>query len=259
MMANQKIIRSKIMAAITTTKQLFTKHRVPQEPPAEFDELVYALSSVRHIHDHSPTKSLLREGHKKILKLLDGIALLLVMSESDVAAVSFLQTPTAIKFYFAKNYPCTEEELNYINSVIQMIRYYDGSDGHKVALEIVKKAASGCTKKIRNRIGKIIKELKNSELATEMLESDIANHKIWQETGKPEGVIRQAVYQTLSINDDSDRGDKLFSNCTDKELLISYFELVAGQYLSVVELRKDLVGLAELITLSYNIGKIDPF
>ena len=93
MMANSplsKIIRSKIMAAITTTKQLFTKHRVPQEPPAEFDELVYALSSVRHIHDHAPTKSLLREGHKKILKLLDGIALLLVMRESEVAAVSLV-------------------------------------------------------------------------------------------------------------------------------------------------------------------------
>src|SRR5436190_14282115 len=69
-----------------------------------FDKLLFALSSISHIRGHAPTESSLAAQQRKHLSFLDGIALLLVTEDkADVAAVSFLQTPTSIEFYYAKN------------------------------------------------------------------------------------------------------------------------------------------------------------
>ena len=45
--------------------------------------------------------------------VVDGIALYLVTDDkSDLAVVSFLQTPTSIDFFYAKNRPIVSAELN---------------------------------------------------------------------------------------------------------------------------------------------------
>ena len=78
-------------------------------PPVQFDdELVYALSSVRHIREHAPTIPDVATDQKKYLSLTGGIALLLVTEDkADVTAASFVQVSTSVDFYYAKNRLCT--------------------------------------------------------------------------------------------------------------------------------------------------------
>src|SRR5438270_7423997 len=67
----------------------------------QIDEQVFALSRIKHNRQHAPTVPPQTTGKQgKHLKLLDGIALLLVTEDtSDVAAVSFHQTSKSIDFY----------------------------------------------------------------------------------------------------------------------------------------------------------------
>src|SRR5947207_4566295 len=90
---------------------------VEDDANLQFDnDLVYALSCIRYIREHAHTESVLTDIQRKHLYLLDGIALLLVTGDkSDVAAaVSFVQNPTSIDFYYAKIRPCTVLETEYV-------------------------------------------------------------------------------------------------------------------------------------------------
>ena len=60
-------------------------------PVPDNDKLIYALSCIRRSREFDPTEPAIgNAAEKKHLKLLDGIALLLVVgATADVAAVSF--------------------------------------------------------------------------------------------------------------------------------------------------------------------------
>ena len=82
--------------------------------PGVDDELPLLQSPVRRVREHAPTSSLIRNRGNH-MALIDRIALLL--DKSDVAAVSFEQTPTSIDFFYAKNRPCLTSEKNYIDAI----------------------------------------------------------------------------------------------------------------------------------------------
>jgi hypothetical protein len=84
--------------------------------PGVDDELPLLQSPARRVREHAPTptSSLIRNRGNH-MALIDGIALLL--DKSDVAAVSFEQTPTSIDFFYAKNRPCLTSEKNYIDAI----------------------------------------------------------------------------------------------------------------------------------------------
>ncbi|KAI9783099.1 MAG: hypothetical protein M1839_004268 [Geoglossum umbratile] len=157
-------------------------------PPAEFsDELVYALSSILHIREHVPgvpavtrrdyevirvpSRNVLYDiivqtnEQRKHLRLLDGIALLLVTeSKGDVAAVSLVHTATSINFYFSKNRPCTLKETEYIDTLLGMVRAYHPSEILGWSEEVLGVVLRMCVKKVKARLWKIASELRRCGL-----------------------------------------------------------------------------------------------
>jgi hypothetical protein len=158
------------------------------------DDLVYAVSPIRYIREHAPTVVRIRdERRKKHLHLVDAIALLLVTEDkSDVAAVSCTRTPTSIRFYYAKNRPCTPEETTYIKSPLETIQNFDFSKQHEGTWTIAEMAVRMCIKKVHYRIRKISKELQNLE--------NLENPKIWQNTENDKGEISKAFEKAYDIH-----------------------------------------------------------
>ena len=100
------------------------------------------------------------ESAREASKSLDGIALLLVVGDkADVAAVS-VQKLASIEFYYAKNRPCTTNMIDYIDSILGEIKDFERSKRSECIRNIVRKAASMCLKKIRNRIGRYLLSLR---------------------------------------------------------------------------------------------------
>ena len=89
----------------------------------KLNEHVYALSRLSHIHKNVPTKpKTMGIEERKHLKILDGIALLLVTeAKGDVVAVSFTQTTSTITVNYAKNFPCNGALDMYIDGILKLI------------------------------------------------------------------------------------------------------------------------------------------
>jgi hypothetical protein len=221
--------------------------------PPSLDELVHALSSVLHIREGAPIQYLrISNLRKKNLDLLDAIALLLVVEDkTDAVAVSFLESRTSIEFYFAKNYPCTADIIEYVESFLEEIR----NQTPEFVQNIMRKVATMCLKKIRNRIRKVSVELANSGVGLEMLSDDesINNLGIWRSTGVPEGATANAFAKAYSGVESPLKAEKL--NRPDKALLALYFRFALRMNTSIEELRGNRPGVLELLTLSYYIGR----
>ncbi|KAN0072480.1 hypothetical protein V8E54_009409 [Elaphomyces granulatus] len=218
------------------------------------DELVHALSSVLHIHNRTPIQSCISNLQRKHLGLLDAIALLLMVDDKTAVAVSSLENRTSIKFYFAKNYPCTTDITEYVESLLEEIRNYEPSKRNRFAQNILKKVASRCLKKISNRIRKVSAELARSRVKLEMLSDveSINNLGIWRSTGVPEGATAKAFAKAYSRVKSPLQAEQL--DRRDKALLALYFRFALRMNTSIEELRGDPHGVLELLTLSYYIS-----
>ena len=222
--------------------------------PPSLDELIHALSSVLRIREPAPIQSYawIPNLQKKHLSLLDAVALLLVVDKTDAVAVSFLEDRTSIEFYFARNCLCTTDITEYIESLLEEVRNYKSSEKIKFVRNLIRKVASMCLKKIRNRIWKVSVELANSGIQLEMLSDDesINNIGIWQLTGAPEGATAKAFAKAYLR---SPLKAEQFNQC-DKTLLVLYFRFALRMNISIEELRSNPCGVLELLTLSYHIG-----
>jgi hypothetical protein len=250
--------------SVTESSLTTDSHRVSASSGAvpSVDELVFALSSTSHVREPVPIQPLLTCTQKKHLNLLDGIALLLVTEDkADAAAVSSRLTPTSIEFFYAKNRPCTMSMKNYVESLLKEIKEYKPSRRGEFIENVLTKAASACTEKIRNRIRKISVELARFEIALETLNfgdgSNIGNIHVSHLTGKSEGKIANAVVNGYSRIKPAP--EEMQPNLPDKILLAHYFGFVLRMDVPVEVLRNNIGNLVELMIISYDIGKISIF
>lgn len=89
----------------------------------EFNEYVYALSQLSHIHENAPTRPPnMRQEDRNHLRILDGIALLPVSeAKGDVTAVTFRQGTDSIDLVYAKNSPCDGALHSHIEGILGYI------------------------------------------------------------------------------------------------------------------------------------------
>lgn len=212
-------------------------------------ELVHVLSSVVRNREQAPTQSWVSSQENKHLRLLDGIALLLVIQDKgDVAAVSLVQTLSCIEFYYSKNIPCTPDMTEYIESMLDIIKKYEPSQRHIWIGQIVRTAAAKCLKKIRNRIKKISIELSNAGVKLSNDEICIDDIGLWRSTGAPEGMISQAFKKTYLLESAEN------FESPDKKLLVKSFRFSLIMNTSLEKLRSNFDGVVELLSLSHYIG-----
>jgi hypothetical protein len=224
--------------------------------PIQFDnDLVFALSCIRHIREHSPRVTLeLTDDQEQHLELLDGIALLLVTDDkADAAAVTFEQTPESIEFYYAKNRPCTDAEKSYIDSLLNLVMHSESSQRNACTMAIVSKAVAMCLKKVRSRIRKLASEITRCGVMSALEESaDLGNLAV-RTRGVNEGVLGRVIANAYDVP----VIEKMPSN---EESLLHYFRIVLELNTSITVLRNKIADLTELMMLSYVIGMIDhPF
>ena len=210
------------------------------------DELAFAVSCVRRVREHAPTPTSRNRG--KHMALIDGIALLLVTDDkSDVAAVSFEQTPTSINFFYAKNRPCLASEKNYIDAMLGLIQGFDPSKEGLWTLKIAELAVQYCIKKIRGRIKKIGRELAKCGITASKLRSGLGSLEIIESTGN---LVSKAVVQVEGLQMASE---------PDKKALSRLFHFILKlQDAPIESLRKDILSrVLELIAVTFNLGMID--
>lgn len=95
----------------------------------------------------------------KNMRLLNGIALLLSKADSDMAAVTFEQTPTGTHFYYSKNRPCSAEENAYCSDLLDIAK---GSDDWLLCtMAILERAIPECRERIKSRHRKLVHEISN--------------------------------------------------------------------------------------------------
>lgn len=130
-----------------------------------FAEQLYVLANITHVRDYSPTvPDTNSPEQQKHLRLLDDIALLLItQATSDVAAVTFEQTPNAIVFYFSKNRPSTSGELEYFNALLKFA--LKPGDLATRAMELLERVVSPCRTKISARIKRLQRVIPAGSLA----------------------------------------------------------------------------------------------
>lgn len=136
-----------------------TKDTKDPLPTVPFTDQLFALANITHIRDYYPTVS-----HKSVpdqekhLRLLDGIALLLVTeAKSDVAAVMFEQTPSQVTFYYAKNRPCTAKERDYLDDLFRLS--FSVTDMQECSLRLLNHVIPMCRNKILLRLGRLRRSL----------------------------------------------------------------------------------------------------
>ncbi|MCJ1262386.1 hypothetical protein MMC22_002256 [Lobaria immixta] len=129
----------------------------------KLNEHVFALSELSRIHENAltrPPKMLPEE--MKHLRILDGIALLLVVEEKgDVAAATFRQTTDTIDVYYAKNSPCRPDIDPYIQDILDFITESRDLALEALAAGILSRAVEKCVRKVRYRLTKIVNGLKD--------------------------------------------------------------------------------------------------
>jgi hypothetical protein len=224
------------------------------------DELIFALSCISHVCEHAPTVPSGTAQQRKHLSLLDGLALFLVTEDrGDVAAVSFAQSSTSVDFYYAKNRPCKASMTEYVESLLKEVRNYEPSKKNEFIVNIVKKAASMCIRKVRSRIRKVCTELAKCEVTIDALNFDdgnINNIQIWRSTGEPEGTMGMAFAKGYSYFKSTPPKTQL--NQPDTILLAHYFRFALRMDKPTNELRQRLWSVLELMIISYHVGIISP-
>jgi len=208
---------------------------------------------LRQIREPSPTIPI-RRSQRKRLSFIDGIALLLVTEDgSDVAAVSFLQTSTSIDFYYAKNRPCTQEEIEYVESLLKITRNYDQSERSLYAWTIFTTAIHMCIRKVRSRIRKISRELDKLGVNISTLKvKNPHNLKIWQATSREGEILKELVYaySLFEPTPDLTKSDECF--------LAGYFKFVLKMDAPIQDPLGNMIGLRQLVIVSQSIGMTIP-
>lgn len=106
---------------------------------------------------------------KSDLLLLDYTALLLVAGkEHDVAAVAMEQLPNALNFYYSKNSPSSSKFQKYLGRLTTLCA---SAESDTFMRDFLTEVFRVCAGKVRNRVGKIQKEIKE-------LETIVFNHEI---------------------------------------------------------------------------------
>lgn len=145
----------------------------------ELDKLVYVLTTVSHVREHSPLKSIMENPQKQVLKLLDGIALALTTkAKGDVTAVRMKQSPTGIEFLFSKNAPSNGYLDRYLKAVTEIIAGNDDMETMQVKLS--KLVIYCCVEKFKSRVIKCRKAAESSKSITPSQDTDLSNLlQIW--------------------------------------------------------------------------------
>ncbi|OXV07881.1 hypothetical protein Egran_04355, partial [Elaphomyces granulatus] len=132
-----------------------------------------------------------------------------------------------MRFYYAKNRPCTPEETTYIKSLGETIQNFDFSKQHEGAWTIAEMAV---------RIPRI--RLENLE-----------NLKIWEDIENDKGEISKAFEKAYSWS----KLERERMNKPEKHLLMHYFHFVLGMNIPTKDLLMQIPPLLELLVISYHI------
>ncbi|KAI9768215.1 MAG: hypothetical protein M1840_005045 [Geoglossum simile] len=217
-------------------------------PPTEFsNELVYALSSILHIREHVLGVPARTNEQRKHLRLLNGIALLLITeSKGDVAAVSLAHTATSIRFYFSKNRPCTLKEKEYIGMLLALIKGYHPSKIDEWSAEVLGVVLRMCIKKVKARLRKIASELRRCGLEISSWgPDDIDRLLIWRMPDHEGDLARDIA------GDDPAKSSA--PGVSDRQIMVSYLHMVV-EFAESRDPLNDIPRLIVVITLSLTIG-----
>jgi hypothetical protein len=192
----------------------------------------------------------------KHLKLVDSIALLLVTDEkSDAAAVSFYQTSMSINFYYAKNRPCTTTEVQYIESLLDIVRSYHPSKRYQCNNLFLTKVVSMCIRKIHRRIEKVALELINYNVIASTLDSNnLGDLQFRQPSVNTTRTLSMAIAKAFSVSKSTPEGQQ-FNGPPNEKILRDYFRLVLTMN-ETKDLHTRIKDVSGLIMLSYAIGII---
>jgi hypothetical protein len=130
--------------------------------------MVFTLGTINHRHEVSvQPRHFDNQAVRKHLRMMDLLALLLVTEENgDVASAAFCRRHDRLVIVFAKNRPCTEDELKYIRLLVCLIMTLaQPADIGKATSVPIRKAMSmllgtifkNCKKKIRSTHNDMVK------------------------------------------------------------------------------------------------------
>lgn len=128
------------------------------------NEYVYALSKLSHIRKSAPSsRPSMGPEEIRLLRMLDAISLFLVTeSEGDVAATTFKQTKESVQILFAKNAPADPALTEYINNIVVYIQEASTQSLGDVTYGVTTRVIKHCIKKVRARLLKLNKSLKDA-------------------------------------------------------------------------------------------------
>jgi hypothetical protein len=148
--------------------------------PVSFDDMVFTLGTINHRHEVSvQPRNFDSTPVRKHLRMMDLLALLLVTEEKgDVASAAFCRRDDGLVIVFAKNRPCTEDELKYIRSLVCLIMTLAQPPdiGKAMSVPIGKTMSvllgtifTNCEKKIRSTHNDMVKASDSLRTAVNML------------------------------------------------------------------------------------------
>ena len=194
----------------------------------DFDKQVYALSVIRRVQDFPPQKSLRYSKMKVDIKLLNFIALLLVMKgKGEGAAVAMEHLPNALNFYYSKNSPCPPELGEYIQRLITHCASVEVFTFTKLFFDEV---INSCRPKVKSRLNKckrairLFQNIKDIEFTGEVAAQQPRSAKYVKDyRGKSFSEVAQAFLERL-VNYDMEphkggSGKATFELCVDAHFI----------------------------------------
>ncbi len=152
------------------------------------DELLYAVSNIEHVQKHNvivdkSDNSACKHGEWKHLRLLDGLALLLVRCPTgDVVATSFIQKNDAITFIYAKNEAIVVTDKAYVDHIEAQLASLgpEPTDRDTTTYAILCIALRHCSAKFDHRCKKIALALKEEQLIAKIASALDGRERIWE-------------------------------------------------------------------------------
>jgi hypothetical protein len=143
-------------------------------PDDEFFRLNHVVDSVCFSRDAPPVQWVpaLRAEDTKHLKMLDGIALLLVRTRNgDVAAASYRLKRNGVDLFLAKDAPLDADERRYVGEIIAIVRELgiSAADRRRTTADILKRALGFCADKFARRHAKLVSGLEERGWSPEKL------------------------------------------------------------------------------------------